>query len=372
MQVQSNSFDRLWADCGPAVHGAVERVGASGWYILGKEVAGFEAALADWTSTPHAIGVANGMDAMEIALRILNIGRGDKVLTTALSAFPTALSILRAGAVPVFADTDAHGLLDPEAAAAAFAEHPDIKAIVPVHLYGHLADMRALQDLADRHGAHVIEDAAQAIGARREDYGVGAAGRLASLSFYPTKNLGVIGDGGALLVQTAEQADAARSVRNYGQTERYIHGRAGLNSRLDELHAACLTDAFLPRLSGWMERRRAVARTYLDGIDNPAVGLMPGPDTEQGGWHLFPVLVAPESRDGFMRHLKQAGIDSGIHYPVLMPEQRATAEYGEPLVSGPLANARRIANSEVSLPIHPYLTEAELDRVIAAVNAWSA
>lgn len=164
VQVQPNKFDRLWADCGTAVHSALERVGASGWCILGKEVAAFEAAMADWAEVPHVVGVANGMDALEIALRIAGISKGEKVLTTALSAFPTALSVLRAGAVPVFADTGRHGLLDPEAAAAAFVEHPDIRAIAPVHLYGNLADMQTLQRLADAHGAHGFEDAGQTIG----------------------------------------------------------------------------------------------------------------------------------------------------------------------------------------------------------------
>lgn len=167
MQVLANSFDRMWADCGDQALAAMARVGASGWYVLGREVEAFEQALAEWAGVPHVVGVANGMDALEIAFRISKIGRGDKVLTTPLSAFPTTLSITRAGAVPVYADTDEHGLLCPDAAAAALAAHPDIRAIAPVHLYGQLADMDALQNLADSHGALVFEDAAQAIGARR-------------------------------------------------------------------------------------------------------------------------------------------------------------------------------------------------------------
>jgi|TARA_R110002126_G_scaffold6194_9_gene32762 dTDP-3-amino-3,4,6-trideoxy-alpha-D-glucose transaminase len=371
MKVLPNTFDRLWTDCSSDILAAVERVGASGWYILGKEVVAFEAALAVWAKTPYVVGVANGMDALEIAFRIRGIGPGDKVLTTPLSAFPTALSILRAGATPVYCDTDKHGLLDVAAAEAAFASHPDIKAIAPVHLYGHLADMNALQTLADKYGAIVFEDAAQAIGATRHGIQVGDNGRMASLSFYPTKNLGVLGDGGALLVHTEADNTVAQAMRNYGQTAKYVHDIPGLNSRLDEVHAATLTDAFLPRLSDWLKTRKRIAKTYLENITHPAVTLMPGPDTEGAGWHLFPVLVDIEKRDAFVAYLQNAGIGAALHYPILMPEQRAITDYSTPVICGNLDTARRIANSEVSLPIHPYLSEEEQAYVIATINAWS-
>jgi dTDP-4-amino-4,6-dideoxygalactose transaminase len=371
MKVLPNTFDRLWTDCSSDVLAAVERVGASGWYILGKEVVAFEAALAVWAKTPYVVGVANGMDALEIAFRIRGIGPGDKVLTTPLSAFPTALSILRAGATPVYCDTDKHGLLDVAAAEAAFANHPDIKAIAPVHLYGHLADMNALQALADKYGAIVFEDAAQAIGATRHGMQVGDNGRMASLSFYPTKNLGVLGDAGALLVHTEADNKVAQAMRNYGQTAKYVHDIPGLNSRLDEVHAATLTDAFLPRLSDWLKTRKRIAKTYLENITHPAVTLMPGPDTEGAGWHLFPVLVDIEKRDAFVTYLQNAGIGAALHYPILMPEQRAITDYSTPVICGNLDTARRIANSEVSLPIHPYLSEEEQAYVIATINAWS-
>lgn len=371
MTVLANTFDRQWQDCEQDYLAAVKRVGASGWYILGQEVSAFEAALADWCKVPHVIGVANGMDALEIAFRVSGISAGDKVLTTPLSAFATALSILRTGAVPVYCDVDAAGLLDPEAAEHAFEEHPDIRAIAPVHLYGQLSDMDALQALADRHGARVFEDAAQAIGARRGDVGVASGGRMASLSFYPTKNLGVIGDGGALLMHDPDEAEIARSLRNYGQAERYVHTRPGLNSRLDELHAATLTDAFLPRLNGWLDVRRKIARAYLDGITNAAVTPLPCADIAGSGWHLFPVLVAPERRDAFMDFLKSNDVAPGLHYPVLMPDQRAVTDHATPLVVGELTQAHRFAQSEVSLPIHPYLRDDEVAKVIDAVNGWT-
>ncbi|MBO9436771.1 DegT/DnrJ/EryC1/StrS family aminotransferase [Ruegeria sp. R13_0] len=369
-QIMANSFDRQWQDCGDDVLAAVERVGASGWYVLGKEGAAFESALGAWTGVRHVVGVANGMDALEIALRIKGIGRGDKVVTTALSAFPTALSILRCGATPVYVDTDAHGLLDPDAVRTACAEHGAIRAIVPVHLYGHLADMPALERVADACGALLFEDAAQAIGARRDDFGVAENGRMASLSFYPTKNLGVMGDGGALLVHDDDAVRMAKALRNYGQTEKYVHAVFGLNSRLDELHAATLTSVFLPRLEGWMNRRRAIAKRYLAGITAPAVTLMPGPYPDGSCWHLFPVLVTPERREAFMAHLRARGVGAAIHYPILMADQQALDKMNIPVLRMPTPMAARLAASEVSLPIHPYLRDDEVDRVIDAVNAW--
>lgn len=370
MDVSANRFDRLWADCKEDYTAAVTQVGSSGWYVLGQQVADFEAALAAWCGRETAVGCGNGMDALEIALRAAGIGLGDRVLTTPLSAFATGLAILRAGAEPVYCDTDEHGLLDPDAAAAALAADPGIRAMIPVHLYGHLADMPRLTALAAAQGIALIEDAAQAIGARRDGRGVGADGHAVAFSFYPTKNLGAIGDGGALLPATADMDRLARSIRNYGQTERYVHAVIGLNSRLDELHAATLRHAFLPRLDTWLARRRAIAAAYLAGIDTPHVTLLPGPDPDGAGWHLFPVLVAPARRDAFLDHLQQNGIQGGLHYPVLIPDQTAMTDRGAPIVHGDLTRARRFATGEVSLPIHPYLTDAERDHVVATVKAW--
>ncbi len=370
MDVSANSFDRLWADCKDDYTAAVSQVGTSGWYVLGQQVAAFEADLATYCGRDTAVGCGNGMDALEIALRAAGIGPGDRVLTTPLSAFATGLAILRAGAEPVYCDTDEYGLLDPDAAAAALEQDPALRAIIPVHLYGHLADMPRFTTMAAERGITVIEDAAQAIGARRDGRGVGTDGHAVAFSFYPTKNLGAIGDGGALLPTSAEMDDLTRSIRNYGQTERYIHEVIGLNSRLDELHAATLRRAFLPRLETWLERRRAIAAAYLSGIDTPHVTPVPGPDPDGAGWHLFPVLTTPERREALLDHLKQNRIQGGLHYPVLIPDQKAMTDRGAPLVQGALTNARRFARGEVSLPIHPYLTDAEVNHVISAVMDW--
>ena len=371
MRILANDFSRLWLDCGQDYIDAVSKVGSSGWYILGSQVAAFENSLAVHCGSSHAVGCANGMDALEIALRLIGVGPGDKVLTTPLSAFATGLAVLRVGAEPVYCDVDEHGALDPVAAKAALDQIPGIRAIVPVHLFGHLAKVAAFSVLAKDYDIPVIEDAAQAIGAIRDEVNVGAEGRMACYSFYPTKNLGVMGDGGALALGDGAAAEAARALRNYGQTEKYVHDLVGLNSRLDELHAATLEQVFLPKLNGWLNRRREIARTYLDGIINPHVIRLMGPDISGSGWHLFPVLVAKDRRDNFLAHMQAHDVQMGLHYPILIPHQKAMTERGTPVVVGSLQTAKRFANEEASLPINPYLTNAEVDYVIPVVNAWA-
>jgi len=369
--VQANPFGRMWDECRADYSEAVSRVGESGWYILGNEVSAFEDALAKYCGASYAVGCANGMDAIEIALRVLGIGMGDKVLTTPLSAFATALAIVRAGAEPIFCDVDENGTIDPDCVTEALNEHPDIRVIIPVHLYGHLADIARLSEIADANGISIIEDAAQAIGATRGAERVGGRGHMACFSFYPTKNLGVIGDGGALIVSTSEQADVAKQIRNYGQTERYVHDVVGLNSRLDELHAATLNSALLPRLDGWLARRREIAARYLGGINNDKVTCVKGPDDKGSSWHLFATRVSPSRRDEFLNHLTEAGIQAGLHYPVLLSDQKALIDHQPPIVVGDLINARKFANGEVSLPINPHLTDAEVEHVIKTVNGWA-
>lgn len=368
--VKASAFDRMWSDCQSDVLKAIQRVGASGRYVLGSEGIRFEDRFASYSDQAHAVGCASGLDALEIALRLAGVGAGDTVLTSPLSAFATALAILRLGAQPVFCDVDQHGLIDPEAAVGAFADHPQIRAIVPVHLYGHLADMAALRALADAHGAALIEDAAQAVGASRDGLSPGALGEAACYSFYPTKNLGCLGDGGALTLAMSEQATRARALRDYGQSAKYVHDEIGLNSRLDELHAATLTDAFLPRLDGWLARRRQIAKRYLAEISSEAITLLPGPEPASGGWHLFPVLTRPGQRDAFLAHLKAHGIGAGLHYPTLICDQKAYVDAHGASDPSQFAQSRRFAETEVSLPIHPYLKEHEVDHVVASVNAW--
>jgi dTDP-4-amino-4,6-dideoxygalactose transaminase len=363
-----NDFQRQWADTRAEVMEAVERVGASGWYILGRGVESFERALAPVFDRPHAVGCASGLDAIEIGLRALGLRPGDRVLTTPLTAFATTLAIVRAGGVPVFADVDDRGLVD-----LGLCEHllagGGIRFFVPVHLYGQSLDLDRLADLRDRFQLAVVEDCAQSIRARWGAVAAGSVGQVAATSFYPTKNLGALGDGGAVVTGDPELARRCASLRHYGQTTRYVHELLGLNSRLDELHATVLEHAFLPRLAGWTERRREIAHRYRSGIRHPDVHLLAPPAASAPVWHLFPAFVAPGAREGFQRFLDGRGVQTAIHYPRLTSDQEAleSVPHQAPL---PLENARRLAMSEVSLPIHPYLTDTEADTIIAAVNDW--
>jgi dTDP-3-amino-3,4,6-trideoxy-alpha-D-glucose transaminase len=365
-----NDFQRQWADTRAEVLAATERVGESGWYILGKSVERFERALAASFERGFAVGCASGLDAIELGLRALGVRAGDKVLTTPLSAFATTLAIVRAGGVPVFVDVDERGLIDLARCEERLAAG-DIRAFVPVHLYGQPLDLAALSALQARFGLALVEDCAQSALARFGGRGAGTVGAIAATSFYPTKNLGALGDAGALVTDDPALRDRCASLRNYGQTARYQHDELGLNSRLDELQAAILEQAFLPRLPAWTERRRAVAQRYLAGIRHPRLRLpVPAPGAEPC-WHLFPVFVPAAERDGFQRHLQAAGVQTAIHYPTLIVEQRALTEGARHEIHGSLDNARRLSRQEVSLPIHPYLLDSELDTIVAAVNAWT-
>lgn len=358
-----NDFARQWARIGPRAEAAFRLVGQSGWYVLGQEVELFEQELARFAHLPHAIGCASGLDAIEIGLRALNLQPGQKVLTTPLSAFATTLAILRAGGTPVFVDTDEHGLLDLKLAEQALENDPTLQFLVPVHLYGRSLDLHHLQHLKDKFQLNIVEDAAQAIGATHERKPVGSVGQVTAISFYPTKNLGCMGDGGAVLTSDPALDQRCRSLRDYGQTSKYVHAELGLNSRLDEVQASILRQALLPELSTWTSRRRAIAERYLRTINQPEVQL-PDKDPE-AVWHLFP--VRSNRRDSLMEHLKSMNIQSAVHYPGLIPEQEAMRDVPP---SPPTPVALQMARTVLSLPIHPFLTDNEIERVASAVNGW--
>ncbi len=364
--VAANDFARQWEDVAADALAAVDRVGRSGWLILGEEVAAFESQLAEWWGVKHAVGVASGLDALQIALRCAGVGPGDRVLTTPLTAFATTLAILRAGAVAVWCDVDDSGGMDLRAAAGALAADPAIRALVPVHLYGHALSPSALEALAAEHGVVVVEDCAQSAGARREGRPTGTAGRAAATSLYPTKNLGAMGDGGVVLTGDDGVAERARTLRNYGQDRRDHHVELGSNSRLDELHAAILRSAQLPRLDGWTARRAAIAERYVHGLEGCALRPL-RPTGGRSANHLFAVEVMRGERDELARELAAAGVAAGRHYPVICPDQPACAG----AAAGPLPVARRLAARELSLPIHPYLTDDEVEHVIATCTALS-
>jgi dTDP-4-amino-4,6-dideoxygalactose transaminase len=368
--ILQNDFKRQWAFVEEAVLRAVRRVGASGWYILGNEVAAFEKELAELWGVTHAIGTGNGLDALEIGLRCLGLQPGDKVLTTPLSAFATTLAVVRAGGIPVFADVDETGGIDLAECRELVTRDSSIRFLLPVHLYGRALNMEELQRLQRDFRLQVLEDCAQAIGAISGGIRAGTTGHAAATSFYPTKNLGALGDAGAILTNDAAIARAAMEMRNYGQSAHYQHSRLGLNSRLDELHAAILREAFLPNLAMWTSTRRRIAMKYLAEIRNAGLSL-PAGSANDSVWHLFPVLVTDGSRDEFQAHLHSKGIATGVHYPRIIPDQSALASAGLVDRSTGLENARRFARTEVSLTVHPFMTDLEVEAVIQACNEWS-
>ena len=367
-RVLSNDFRAMWRDIVADSLTAFERVGASGWYVLGQEVRLLEARVATEFGVSHAVGTGNGLDALEIALRVAGVREGSPVLTTPLSAFATTLAIIRAGGVPVYVDVDATGLIDLGEADRFLADHPEVDFFLPVHLYGHALDLDRLVQLRDRHGIAIIEDCAQAIGAAWGETPCGSVGTASAVSFYPTKNLGALGDGGALLTNDPQLAKTARIFRDYGQSDKYVHQELGLNSRLDEIQAAILVDALLPRLARYTARRREIADHYRTALDNPRIEVRSPPSEAASVWHQFPIF-AQEGRDSLRAHLSALGIDTGIHYPASIPDQPAMAPFGDH-ASLKIENARRIARCELSIPIHPYLSDDDVDRVIYACNTW--
>lgn len=370
--IQLNDFVRQWNDTKADAVSAFSHMGESGWYVLGSQVHQFEKALAEYWQLPYAAGVASGLDAIEISLRALGCSRGDKVLTTPVSAFATTLAILKLDAVPVYADVDKFGLLDLEVAREVLQNDPTIRYIVPVHLYGHALDMTKLKSLQDDFELIIVEDCAQSIGANFNGIATGSVGQMAATSFYPTKNLGAMGDGGAILTADKEYDSAARALRDYGQVSKYRHDVLGYNSRLDELQAALMLRVNLPRLDNWIARRRQIAAAYLDNIQSRAVRIPGSPPGAESSWHLFPVLIAPECKTSFLAFLKARGITAGEHYPIAIPDQRAVRTVKTEIAGAGIENARAFCHSEVSLPVHPYLTDGEVTAVINAINDWSA
>ncbi len=365
MTILMNDFQRQWEEIGTDVLAGVERVGRSGWYILGSEVSEFEKELAAFLDTSFCVGCASGLDAIELALRALDLQPGQRVLTTPLSAFATTLAIVRAGGVPLFVDTDEAGNLDLNLVEECLRDRPEVRFVLPVHLFGNLLDLERLAAIRERYGVKVVEDCAQALGAVGGP-GPGSVGDLAATSFYPTKNLGTLGDGGAVFTSSASLTNVCRALRDYGQSAKYVHTRLGMNSRLDEMHAAILRTAMLPRLALWSARRAHVARRYREELCNPRVHLLP---VSNSSWHLFPVRVEAALRPGFLHHLAEQGVQSGIHYPTLIPDQPAMADIPFERHGG-LGRAQRLAAQEVSLPINPHLTDDEVSAVVSTINAW--
>lgn len=365
--IKMNDFAQDPPELVAAEVAACARVIRSGWWILGKEVAAFETAWADLVGARTAVGCANGLDAIELGLRALDIGSGDEVVTTSMTAFATVLGILRAGATPVLADIDPQtAMLSPESVARCIS--PRTKAILLVHLYGQIGPVDELLALASNRGIRLLEDCAQAHGARYRGRAAGTFGSFGAWSFYPTKNLGAIGDAGALTASSAELLEKARSLRNYGQSARYYHPLRGMNSRLDELQAALLAEriAYLPQ---WLARRRQVAERYTREITNPLVQRMPLPaDAARHAHHLF--VVRCDRRSDLQSYLQSLQIESLIHYPVPVHMQESCRDVARDPVGLPVTETH--ARTCLSLPCHPGLSDEQVTRVIAAVQQFGA
>ena len=365
MTVRMSGFAAEGAELREAELAAVRGVLEAGRYILGPQVEAFEREGAARCGVAHAVGVGNGLDALVIGLRGLGIGPGDEVVTTPMTAFATVLAIRLAGATPVLADVDpGTALLDPASVERCLSART--RAVLPVHLYGRIGDMDRWLELCRGRSLALIEDCAQAHLARWKGRPAGSFGAFGAYSFYPTKNLGALGDAGALVTGDETLAKQARRLRNYGQEDRYRHTEAGVNSRLDELQAAILR-VRLERLERWTARRREVAKQLRARLANPAVApLQPAQAPEQDVHHLF--VVRCEARDRLAEHLAKAGIESLIHYPVPAHEQPP----GRELRRDPrgLANAERHARICLSLPCHPQLSDEDVSRVADAVNAF--
>lgn len=342
----------------PEINTAIQRVLDSGWYILGPEVDAFEAEWAAYCGASHAVGLANGLDALILALRALDVGPGDEVIVPSNTYIATWLAVTAVGArpVPVEPDPATHNI-DPARIAAALT--PSTKVILPVHLYGQPADLDPILALARTHGIAVVEDGAQAHGARYKGQRLGAHGDVVCWSFYPGKNLGALGDGGAITTNRADLADRIRVLRNYGSRVKYVNEVQGVNSRLDPIQAAVLR-VKLPHLDAWTDRRRAIVSDYMDGLRDSGLILPHVPNWADPAWHLF--VVRSNNRDAVQTRLGAAGVGTLIHYPIPPHMQAAYAHLG--LLPDALPLAKQLANEAISLPMGPHLARSDAQEIV--------
>jgi dTDP-4-amino-4,6-dideoxygalactose transaminase len=353
-------YDELRAE----LDDAIVRVVRSGWYILGPEVEAFEREFAEYCGAKHAIGLANGLDALHMALLALDIGAGDEVIVPSNTFIATWLAVSQAGATPVPVEpVPGTGNLDPSRIEAAIG--PMTRAIMPVHLYGQPADLDPILEIGRRHNVPIVEDAAQAHGARYKGKRIGAHSDVVSWSFYPGKNLGAMGDGGAITTDRDDVAARVRSLRNYGSNKKYFHAVKGFNSRLDPIQAAVLR-VKLRHLDTWNARREALAAQYVERLAGADVDLPLVPEWAKPSWHLF--VIRHTQRDALQLALEDAGVHTLIHYPVPTHLQPAYAN-SMPDASFPIAEL--LSREVLSLPISPHHNAAQIDCVCDAVLRWS-
>lgn len=363
MNVPFLDLGRLHQPIRPQLDAAYRRVMDSGWFIMGPELAAFEAEFAAYSEVKHCIGVGNGLEALHLLLCAYGIGPGDEVIVPSNTFIATWLAVSQCGAtpVPVEPDIKTHNI-DPGLISSAIT--PKTRAIMPVHLYGQPADMDPINELATKHGLIVIEDAAQAQGARYKGRRVGSLGNAAGTSFYPGKNLGALGDGGGVLTNDDAIADKVRRLRNYGSTIKYHHELAGYNSRLDELQAAFLREK-LKVLDDWNAKRMEVAAAYSMLLNEADCALPFVPEFAQPVWHLF--VIRSKRREVLKAHLEEQGVSTVIHYPIPPHRQTCYSSYQ----NRDLPIADRLAGEVLSLPMAPDVQEDEIERVRKAVRGFN-
>lgn len=342
---------------------AVQRVLSSGYFILGPELERFEKDFASYLGAKYVVGCASGTEAIYLPLAALSVTTGDEVIVVAHTAVPTISAISMTGATPVFVDINPKTyLMDVSKLEARITAKT--KAIVPVHLYGQMVDLKPLMDIAAKHNIPVVEDVAQATGATYQGVKAGITGEYGAFSFYPSKNIGAFGDGGAVCTNSKENYEKLLKLRNYGSSKRYHHDSIGINSRLDELQAAIL-QAQLPHLDRWNERRRQIAQRYTKALKDMVVTPAES-DTGKHVYHLY--VIQTENRDGLQTFLAEKGVHTIIHYPIPAHLQKAYAFLG--YKEGDLPNSEYAANHILSLPMFPELTDKQVDTVIDAISEY--
>ena len=346
----------------PEIDAAVARVLDSGWYILGPEVEAFEREYAEYCQAQHCVGLADGLDALHLGLKALGVGPGDEVIVPSNTYIATWLAVSQCGAVPVPVEPDELTYnINPALIEQAIS--PRTKVILPVHLYGQPADMDPILAIARKHGLKVLEDGAQAHGAEYKSKRIGAHGDIVTWSFYPGKNLGALGDGGAITTDNADLADKIRVLRNYGSRVKYVNEVQGVNSRLDPIQAAVLR-VKLKHLNDWNARRADLAGQYLQGLQGADLDLPFVPEWAKPCWHLF--VVRSRQRDALQKHLEQNGVGSLIHYPIPPHKQQAYADMAFAADAFPLANA--MADEVLSLPMGTHLSMGQVAAVAAGLR----
>lgn len=346
------------------IDAAGKKVFNKGWFILGREVKNFEKEFAEYCGIKHCLGVANGLEALQISLMALGVGRGDEVITTPLTAMATSLAIIQVGAKPIFVDIDPKSF-NLDAGKIEQAITKKTKAIMPVHLYGQMASIEEIMKIAAKHNLLVIEDCAQAHGAEYKGKKAGSFGACGAFSFYPSKNLGAYGDGGCIITNNKKLAEKIRALRDYGQSGRYNHLYLGLNSRLDELQAAILR-VKLRYLDAWNKKRKQLAKIYNRQLSK--IGTVV-PAELKNYFHIYHLyVIRTGKRDELVKYLFKNGIQAGVHYPKLVYQQPAYKDFSKEIISCPIAE--KCCREIVSLPLYPELTVKQVEYICDVIKKF--